>query len=340
MPIKIAINGFGRIGRPSFRLALGSKEFEVAAINDLTDTKTLAHLLKYDSLYGRFGKKVVYDQNHLIVDGKKYPVYYEKEPENLPWEKLGVDIVLECTGKFTTRELAEKHLRAGAKAVLLSAPPKDSDIPIFILGVNQEKFNPQKDKIISNGSCTTNCLAPLLKILNDEYGVEYSSMTTTHAYTNDQELLDLPHKDLRRARAAAQNIIPTTTGASKSVIAVIPELEGKLYGLAVRVPVPVVSMIDLVCLVKKPATAEKINDKLRKLTQGTFKGIVNVTEEPLVSSDFIGDPHSATVDLGLTAVCGKNLVKLVAWYDNEYGYACRFVEMAEYVGGKLKSHLY
>lgn len=331
---KIAINGFGRIGRPTFRRALESKELEVVGINDLTDTKTLAHLLKYDSIYGRFDRQVSYIGNNLIVDGKKFPVTAEKDPENLPWKDLNVDIVLECTGRFTTKELAEKHLTAGAKRVILSAPPKSRDIPIFVLGVNEGNFNPKKDFIISNGSCTTNCLAPLVKILNDEYGIEYNLMTTIHAYTNDQRLLDLPHRDLRRARAAVQNIIPTSTGATKSVIMAIPELKGKLDGIAVRVPVPIVSMIDLVCLIKKPATVEEINNKFKQLSETKLKGILGVTDEPLVSSDFIGNSYSAVVDLCLTMSSG-NLIKIVAWYDNEYAYACRYVEIAEYISKKV-----
>jgi len=339
--IKVAINGFGRIGRPTFRIALNSKNLEIVAINDLTDTRTLAHLLKYDSLYGKFDREVSYDEQNIIVDDKKYPVYAEKDPTALPWKELGVDIVLECTGYFTTREGAEKHLAAGAKRVIISAPPKSPDIPTFVLGVNEEKFDPAKDLIISNGSCTTNCLAPLVKVLHQAFEIEYNLMTTIHAYTNDQKLLDLPHRDLRRARAAAQNMIPTTTGAAKSVVMTIPELKGKLDGIAIRVPVPVVSIIDLVCLVKKPTTVEEVNNKFKELAEGKLKGILGVTEEPLVSSDFKGDSRSAIVDLALTMVSKKgggtggkgNLIKVVAWYDNEWGYASRYAEIAEYVGG-------
>lgn len=332
--IRIAINGFGRIGRPTFRIASQSKNLEIVAINDLTDTKTLAHLLKYDSLYGRFKQEVSYDEQNIIVDGKKYRVYAEKEPEKLPWKDLGVDIVLECTGFFTSREGAEKHLQAGAKRVIISAPPKTSDIPTYVLGVNEEKFNPEKDLIISNGSCTTNCLAPLVKILNDSFGIKYNLMTTIHSYTNDQKLLDLPHKDLRRARAAAINMIPTSTGAAKSVVMTIPELKGKLDGIAIRVPTPTVSLVDLVCLVEKSTTVEEVNNKFKELARGKLKGILAVTDEPLVSSDFIGDSHSAIVDLSLTMVNDK-LIKVVAWYDNEWGYACRYVEMAEYISQKI-----
>ena len=334
MSIKIAINGFGRIGRPSFRLAFDSSELEVVAINDLTEVKTLAHLLKYDSIYGQFKHSVSSDKKNLIVDNKKIPVFAEKDPVNLPWKKLDVDIVLECTGHFTTRKGAGKHLKAGAKRVLISANPKDPDIPTFVLGVNQEKFNPKKDLIVSNSSCTTNCLLPLVKILNDAFGINQGFMTTVHAYTNDQKLLDLPHQDLRRARGVAQNLIPTTTGAIKSATTIIPELKGKFDGMAVRVPVPVGSLIDLVCLVNKQITVNEVNNKFKELAKGELKGILDITEEPLVSSDFIGNPHSAIVDLSLTKV-NDHLIKVVAWYDNEYGYACRYIEMAEYIGKKI-----
>ncbi|MBL7141836.1 type I glyceraldehyde-3-phosphate dehydrogenase [Patescibacteria group bacterium] len=334
MMTKIAINGFGRIGRPSFKVALDSHELEVVAINDLTETKSLAHLLQYDSVYGKFDRVVSYDQKNIIVDDKKFPVFAEKDPANLPWGKLNVDIVLECTGHFTSRQGAEKHLKAGAKRVIISANPKDSDIPTFINGVNQEKFDPKKDLVISNGSCTTNCLLPLIKVLNDTFGINQGFMTTVHAYTGDQKLLDLLHQDLRRARGAAQNLIPTTTGAIKSVMTIIPELKGKFDGLAVRVPVPVGSLIDLVCLVNKSTTVEEVNNKFKELAKGELKEVLGITEEPLVSSDFIGDPHSAIVDLTLTKVKG-NLIKMFAWYDNEYGYACRYMAMTEYIGGKI-----
>ena len=334
MSIKIAINGFGRIGRSSFRLAFDSPELEVVAINDLADVKVMAHLLKHDSIYGKFKHSVNSKENNLVVNNKEIPVFAEKDPINLPWRKLDVDLVLECTGHFTTKELAEKHLKAGAKRVLLSAPPKSNDIPTFVLGVNQEKFNSKTDIIISNASCTTNCLAPIAKILNDNFTIKQGFLNTIHAYTNDQRLHDSPHKDLRRARLAGENIIPTTTGATKSVIEVIPELKGKLEGLAVRVPVSVVSVIDFVCVVEKPITIDTINNKFKELARGDLKGILNVTEEPLVSSDFFGNPHAAIVDLSLTQVI-NNLIKVVAWYDNEYGYACRYVAMAEYIGKNI-----
>ncbi|MDD5626098.1 MAG: type I glyceraldehyde-3-phosphate dehydrogenase [Patescibacteria group bacterium] len=329
--IKIAINGFGRIGRPSFRIASKSKNIEIVAINDLTDTKTLAHLLQYDSLYGKFDKKVSEDGKNLIVDGKKIPVFAEKDPALLPWKKLGVDVVLECTGFFTDYQGAKKHLEAGAKRVIISAPPKNSDIPTYVLGVNEEKFNSKKDLIISNGSCTTNCLAPVAKILNDNFKIKRGFMTTIHSYTNDQRLLDLPHKDLRRTRAAAENMIPTTTGATKSVAVVIPDLAGKLDGISLRVPTPVVSVVDFICSVEKPTTIAEVNNKFIAAAKGKLKGILNTSDELLVSSDFRGDSHSAIVDLPLTMV-KDDLIKVMAWYDNEWAYSCRYVEMAEYMG--------
>ncbi|MFA5050530.1 MAG: type I glyceraldehyde-3-phosphate dehydrogenase [Patescibacteria group bacterium] len=332
--IKIAINGFGRIGRPSFRIASKSKNIEIVAINDLTDTKTLAHLLQYDSLYGKFDKKVSEDGKNLIVDGKKIPVFAEKDPALLPWKKLGVDVVLECTGFFTDYQGAKKHLEAGAKRVIISAPPKNSDIPTYVLGVNEEKFDSKKDFIISNGSCTTNCLAPMAKILNDNFKIKRGFMTTIHSYTNDQRLLDLPHKDLRRTRAAAENMIPTTTGATKSVAVVIPDLAGKLDGISLRVPTPVVSVVDFICSVEKPTTAAEVNNKFIAAAKGKLKGILNVSDELLVSSDFRGNSHSAIIDLSLTMV-KDNLIKVMAWYDNEWGYSCRYVELAEYIGKKI-----
>ena len=332
--IKVAINGFGRIGRPSFRIASKSKNIEIVAINDLTDTKTLAHLLQHDSLYGKFEKKVSEDGKNLIVDGKKIPVFAEKDPALLPWKKLSVDIVLECTGLFTDYQGAKKHLEAGAKRVIISAPSEGPDIPTYVLGVNEEKFDSKKDLIISNGSCTTNCLAPVAKILNDNFKIKRGFMTTIHSYTNDQRLLDLPHKDLRRTRAAAENIIPTTTGATKSVAAAIPDLMGKLDGISLRVPTPVVSVVDFICSVEKSTTAAEVNNKFIATAKGKLKGILNVSDELLVSSDFRGNSHSAIVDLSLTMV-KDDLIKVMAWYDNEWGYSCRYVEMAEYVGNLI-----
>jgi len=336
MPIKIAINGFGRIGRSSFRLVFDSPELDVVAINDLSDIKTLAHLLKYDSIYGEFKHLVKNDKKNLLVDEKKIPVFAEKNPENLPWKDLEIDLVLECTGFFTIKELAEKHLKAGAKRVLISAPSKSQDIPTFVSGVNHLKFNPKTDLIVSNGSCTTNCLAPIAKILNDNFSIKQGFLNTIHAYTNDQRLHDSPHRDLRRARLAGKNIIPTTTGATKSVVQVIPELKDKLDGLAIRVPVPIVSLIDFVCLTEKQTTVEEINNKFKEAANGKLKNILDAINEPLVSSDFIGNPHSAIVDLSLTQV-NNNLIKVIAWYDNEYGYACRYIAMAEYISRKLEN---
>lgn len=326
---KIAINGFGRIGRPALKIALEKEDLEVVAINDLTDLKTAAHLLKYDSSYGKYGRQVEIDENssELSVDGKKIKYFMEPDPEKLPWQDLGVDIVLECTGIFEDREGAQKHVLAGARKVVLSAPPKD-DLPVYLLGVNEAEY--QGENIISNGSCTTNCLAPVIKVLDDNFGVEKGFMTTTHSYTNDQRLQDLPHKDLRRARAAALNIIPTTTGAAKTVGKVLKHLVGKLDGIALRVPTPVVSITDFICVLKKAASVEEINQAFQKAAAGEMQGILNATEEPLVSMDYKGDPHSAIVDLPLTMANG-NLAKVVGWYDNEWGYANRLVEMAEFV---------
>jgi len=333
--IKIAINGFGRIGRPTLRRILDNHpNLEIVAINDLTDTKTLAHLLKYDSIYGRYKGDVNFTENSLIVDKEEIKVFAEKEPEKLPWKKLGVDIVLECTGVFTDLAGAQKHLKAGAKMVIISAPGKDS-IPSYILGVNAEKFDPKKDKIVDMGSCTTNCIAPVAKVLNDNFKIVKGFMTTIHSYTNDQRILDLPHKDLRRARAAALNIIPTTTGAAKTLGKVIPELKGKLDGIAMRVPTPTVSIIDLIAELEKSVTIEEVNDVFKKSSKTKqLGGILATTDEELVSSDFIGNSYSAIVDLPLTMANG-NIIKVIAWYDNEWGYACRLAEFAEFVGRRI-----
>jgi len=327
--IKLAINGFGRIGRSSFKIAFEKEDMEVVAINDLTDIKTAVHLLRYDSSYGKYGRNVEIDEQNseIIVDGKRIKYLSETNPENLPWHDLGVDAVLECTGIFTDREGAQKHIMAGARKVILSAPPK-GDIPVYLMGVNEHEYDSARDHIISNGSCTTNCLAPMIKVLDDNFGVEKGFMTTTHSYTNDQRLQDLPHKDLRRARAAAQNIIPTSTGAAETVGKAIKHLEGKLDGISLRVPTPVVSIVDFICALKKEASVEEINNAFRKSATGDMQGILNATEEELVSMDFKGDPHSAIVDLSLTMVNG-NLAKVVGWYDNEWAYSNRLVEMAE-----------
>ena len=320
--IKVAINGFGRIGRQTFRRILEKHpHLEVVAINDLTDNKTLAHLLKYDSVYGIFDKEI------------KCPVLAEKDPEKLPWKNLKVDIVLECTGLFTDAEGAKKHITAGAKKVIISAPGKDTQG--FVLGVNAEKYDPKTDDVIDMGSCTTNCVATIAKVLNDNFKIQKGFMTTVHSYTNDQRILDLPHKDLRRARAAAINMIPTSTGAAKALGKMIPELNGKLDGIAIRVPTPTVSLLDLIVEVEKPTTKEEINNAFKKAAESKeLKGILRVEENELVSSDFIADSYSSIVDLAETMVNG-NMVKVVAWYDNEWGYSCRLAEFAEFVGKRL-----
>lgn len=330
--IKIAINGFGRIGRLVFRNILDSHpKLQIVAINDLTDSKTLAHLLKYDSSYGIYPRNVSNDAENIIVDKKKYRVLAEKDPVNLPWEKLGVDVVLECTGFFTDYQGNEKHLKAGAKKVIISAPTKDTEkINTFVLGVNEKKYNSKKDFIISNGSCTTNCLAPLAKILEDNFGVEKAFVGTTHSYTNSQRLLDLPAKNLREARSAAMNIVPSTTGAAKAVAQTIPTLKGKISGYALRVPTPVVSIADFTAIIKKDTSVEEINDLFEKISKTELKGILGFSREPLVSIDYKGNPHSAIVDAELTLVQG-NLVKITAWYDNEWGYVNRLAEMTEYI---------
>ena len=332
---KIAINGFGRIGRPALKVALENSNLEVVAINDLTDTKTLAHLLKYDSNYGIYEKGVNYDEEHIIIDGKKIKVFAQRDPELLPWKDLGVDVVLECTGFFRDKEGAGKHLKAGAKKVVISAPPKGEGINSFVLGVNEEKYDSGKDDIISNASCTTNCLAPVVKVLNENLGIEKGFMTTVHSYTNDQKILDLPYaSDLRRARAAAMSIIPTTTGAAKAVIQTIPELEGKLDGMAMRVPTPVVSIVDFVATLKRSTSIEEINNLFKEASENHLKDILAISEEPLVSVDFKMNKNSSIVDLPLTMV-NENLVKICSWYDNEFGYTCRLVEMAEFMGKGL-----
>ena len=332
----IAINGFGRIGRNVFKAGLGKAGFNVVAVNDLTDTKTLAHLLKHDTVYRTFDHKIGYDEKNLIVDGKKIQVFAEKDPKQLPWGKLGVDIVLECTGRFTDLEGASQHITAGAKRVILSAPAKGGNVPTHVLGVN-DKGAGKTAKVINNASCTTNCIAPVAAILHAAFGVKKAMMTTIHAYTADQNLTDAPHKDLRRARMAAENIVPTTTGAAIAVTEVIPELKGLFDGLAIRVPVPVCSLSDFTFLLKKKVTVEEINAVMKQASKtAVWKGIVEVTEEPLVSSDFIGSSASCVVDLGLTKVVDGDFVKVIAWYDNEWGYSHRLAEMALVVGKNLK----
>lgn len=338
--IKIAINGFGRIGRLVLRHILKNQpDCEIVAINDLVPPKTLAYLLQYDSNYGIYDKRIRADEESILIDGtskgKKIPVFAEPNPEKLPWKKLKVDIVLECTGKFRSKEEVKKHIKAGAKFVIISAPSKDKDIPAFILGVNEEKFNPNTDKIVDMGSCTTNCLAPIADVLNKEFGIVAGLMTTVHSYTNDQRILDLVHDDLRRARAAALNMIPTTTGAAVSIGKIIPELNGKLDGFSLRVPTPVVSFLDLVCWVKKNTSAEEINYILKKASQNPkLKGILGIEDALLVSSDCKGNAYSAIVDAESTMAIG-NLIKVCAWYDNEWAYACRLAEFSKFIGKKI-----
>ena len=333
--IKVAINGFGRIGRPTFKKLIENPDIQVAVINDLTDTKTLAHLLKYDSVYGIYGKEVGYTDKGIKIDGKEYQILAEKDPLKLPWKKLGIDVVLECTGFFTDYEGAKKHVEAGAKKVIISAPSKNPEVPTYVFGGNEEKYNPKKDDVISMGSCTTNCVVPVVKVINDSFEIERSLMTTIHSYTSTQKIVDGPHKDLRRGRAAAVNIFPTTTGAAISVTKVLPELEGKLDGIAIRVPSVVISLLDFVAQVKKGTSAEEVNKIFEQASQKELKGILVNEDLPLVSTDFVGNPYSAIVDTQFTIVQDKNLVKVLAWYDNEWGYACRLAEMAEYIGKKI-----
>jgi len=321
---KVAINGFGRIGRLAFKALLDKNDIEVVAINDLTDTATLAHLLKYDSIHGRFDGSIEFTNETFIIDGKEIKVTAERNPEELPWGDMGVDIVLESTGRFVDEEGSKKHLKAGAKKVVISAPAK-GDIPTVVLGVNDDILT-GNEEVMSNASCTTNCLAPVAKVLNDEFGLESGFITTIHAYTADQNLQDGPHKDLRRARAAAINIVPTTTGAAKAVGLVLPELKGKLDGNAVRVPTPTGSLTDLVCTLSKEVSAEEVNAAMKKAAEGPMKGILKYTEDPIVSSDIVGDPHSSIFDSQMTSSNGK-MVKVVSWYDNEAGYANRVADL-------------
>jgi glyceraldehyde 3-phosphate dehydrogenase len=336
MPIRVAINGFGRIGRNVLRAArtLGVKEFDFVAVNDLTDTKTLAHLLKYDSVHGRFAGTVESKADAIVVDGDSIRVLAQKDPAQLPWKELGVDIVLESTGIFTDRDKAAKHLEAGAKKVVISAPAKQEDITI-VYGVNHAKYDPAAHHVISNASCTTNCLVPVVKVILDSFGFVNGFMTTVHSYTNDQQILDLPHKDLRRARAAAMSIIPTTTGAAKATSLVIPEVKGKIDGVALRVPTADVSVVDLTCIVKRTATVEEVNNAFRAAANGALKGVLGVSDEPLVSVDYIGNLNSSTVDAALTNVIDGTLVHVSSWYDNEMGYSARCVDLMRYIGGKL-----
>ncbi len=326
MVINVAINGFGRIGRQVFKRMMEVGGFEVKAINDLTDPETLAHLLKYDSIYGKYPNKVEVGEGSLIIGGNEIKILSERDPSQLPWGEMGVDVVLESTGVFRKREQIENHISAGAKKVLLSVPAKDEIDATVVLGVNDDTLKPE-DKIISNASCTTNCFAPVAKILNDRFSVVKGLMTTIHAYTSDQNLIDLPHSDLRRSRAAALSIIPTTTGAAKAVGKVIPELNGKLDGMAMRVPIPVGSIVDFVALLEKEVTVEDINTAMKEAAEGELKGVLEYTEDPIVSQDIVGNPASSIFDARSTSIVDGNLIKVISWYDNEWGYSCRCVDL-------------
>jgi glyceraldehyde 3-phosphate dehydrogenase len=330
MAVKVGINGFGRIGRNVVRAGLHRKDVEFVAVNDLTDTKTLAHLFKYDSVLGRLDDEVHIDGDSIIVGDKKIKVFASKDPAQLDWSSVGAEVVVESTGRFTEAKDAGKHLQGTVKKVIISAPAKDEDITI-VLGVNQDKYDKAKHHIVSNASCTTNCLAPVVKVLHEKFGILKGSMTTIHSYTNDQNVLDFPHKDLRRARAAALNMIPTTTGAAKAIALVMPELKGKLDGYAMRVPTPDVSVVDLVLLLEKDTNTEAVNAALKSAAEGELKGILAYTEDPVVSTDMLRNPNSSIVDAQLTKVLGGNLLKVVSWYDNEWGYSCRVVDLAVFL---------
>jgi len=331
MTLKIGINGFGRIGRNFYRASYQDPDFDIVAVNDLFDSNALAYLLKYDSVLGILEADIQASEDALIVNGKKTKVLSEKDPENLPWKDLGISYVIESTGLFRKKQDAIKHIeQGGAEKVIISAPATEPDVTI-VLGVNEETYEPENHNIISNASCTTNCLAPVVKVLHQDYGIEKAFMTTIHAYTLDQKILDSPHKDFRRARAAAVSQIPTTTGAAKAVGIVIPELKGKIDGISIRVPTPNVSLVDLVALLKKNVNAEEVNDSFKKASEGNLKGILQYTEEPLVSVDFMANSHSAIVDGLFTRIIDENLVKVLAWYDNEWGYSCRMRDLIKYI---------
>jgi glyceraldehyde 3-phosphate dehydrogenase len=334
MPVKVGINGFGRIGRNIFRAALGDPAIEIVAVNDITDSQTLAHLLKYDSILGNLPNKVTHTDDTIAVDGKSFKVFRVKDPAQLDWASVGATIVVESTGLFTTGADARKHIRGPVKKVIISAPATDPDHTL-VLGVNEKTYDAAKHHVVSNASCTTNCLAPVAKVLQDTFGVVVGTMTTIHSYTNDQKLLDLPHKDLRRARAAAISMIPTSTGAAKALHLVIPELKGKLDGYAMRVPTPNVSVVDLTVITERPATVESVNAAMKRAAEGAMKGFLDFTEEELVSVDFKGNPHSAIVDAGYTKLVGANCVKVLAWYDNEWGYSCRCRDLIKFFATKL-----
>jgi glyceraldehyde 3-phosphate dehydrogenase len=335
MSVKVGINGFGRIGRNVFRAAQGRRDLEIVAVNDITDPPTLAHLLKYDSILGNFEGDVSADGDELKVDGSSVKVFAEKDPGNLPWRDLGIEIVVESTGLFTDATKAKAHMeRGGAKKVIISAPAKNEDITI-VLGVNGDRYDPKQHHVVSNASCTTNALAPVAKVLHDSFGIEAGLMTTVHSYTSDQRLLDAPHKDLRRARAAALSLIPTSTGAAKAMALVMPELKGKFHGISLRAPTPNVSIVDLAVMTRDPVSAETINEALREAAASDLKGILAVTEEELVSTDFKGDSHSSIVDAPLTMVIGDRHGKVFSWYDNEWGYSCRVVDLVVFMGDRL-----
>ena len=334
MPIRVGINGFGRIGRNIFRTAIGDPDIEFVAVNDITDPKTLAHLLKYDSILGNLTHKVTHTADSIAVDGKSFKVFKVKDPGELNWASVGAEIVVESTGLFTKGADAKRHLRGTVKKVIISAPATDPDNTL-VLGVNEKTYNPSLHHVVSNASCTTNCLAPVARVLQDTFGIVAGTMTTIHSYTNDQRLLDLPHSDLRRARAAAINLIPSSTGAAKALHLVIPELKGKLDGYAMRVPTPNVSVVDLTVMTEKPASVASVNGALRAAAQGPMKGILDYTEEELVSADFKGNPHSSIVDAGYTKVVGDRCVKVLAWYDNEWGYSCRCRDLIKFMAARL-----
>jgi glyceraldehyde 3-phosphate dehydrogenase len=334
MPVKVGINGFGRIGRNIFRAALGDPAIEIVAVNDITDSKTLAYLLKYDSILGNLPNKVTHTDDTIAVDGKSFKVFRVKDPAALDWASVGADIVVESTGLFTAGADARKHIRGPVKKVIISAPATDPDFTI-VLGVNDKAYDPSKHHVVSNASCTTNCLAPVAKVIQDNFGIVVGTMTTIHSYTNDQKLLDLPHKDLRRARAAAISMIPTSTGAAKALHLVIPELKGKLDGYAMRVPTPNVSVVDLTVITEKPVTVETVNAAMKKAAEGPMKGILAYSEEELVSVDFKGNPNSSIVDAGYTRVVGNNCLKVLAWYDNEWGYSSRCRDLIKFFAAKL-----
>ncbi len=333
MAIRIGINGFGRIGRNVLRASLGDPALEFVAINDLTDAKTLAYLLKYDSIHGALDVPVEAKDDYLIVDSRPIKILAVKDPKDLPWRNLGVDYVIESTGRFTNRDDAAKHLAAGAKRVIISAPSKDADATL-VLGVNEKTYNPKAHQVVSNASCTTNCLAPVAKVLLERFGIKHGLMTTVHSYTNDQQLLDLPHTDLRRARAAAVSMVPTTTGAARALHLVLPQLKGKLDGMAIRVPTPNVSLIDLTVELESDATPADVNAAFRAAAQGPLQGILQYSEDPVVSVDMNGNPHSAIVDAPLTTGLDKRMVKVIAWYDNEWGYSCRVRDLITYIASR------